>query len=161
MWKILWHAPRICSKICEHIIVSQTMHHQDAHPILGDQQNKFRPRRSCQTQLITTHDLASFLIWKSQADVALLDFVQAFNKVLRHRILPKLRHYNIDSNVIDLSTSFLSNKLVMDGYDIFDVIKWKHFSRYWPFVRGIHRSPVNSLHKGQWREALVFYLICV
>ena len=21
-----------------------------------------------------------------------------------------------------------------------DVIKWKHFSRYWPFVRGIHRS---------------------
>ena len=25
-----------------------------------------------------------------------------------------------------------------------DVIKWKHFSRYWPFVRGIHRSLVNS-----------------
>ena len=22
-----------------------------------------------------------------------------------------------------------------------DVIKWKHFSRYWPFVLGIHRSP--------------------
>ena len=29
-----------------------------------------------------------------------------------------------------------------------DVIKWKHFPRYWPFVRGIHRSPVNSPHKG-------------
>ena len=27
-----------------------------------------------------------------------------------------------------------------------DVIKWKHFPRYWPFVRGIHRSPVNSPH---------------
>ena len=27
-----------------------------------------------------------------------------------------------------------------------DVIKWKHFPRNWPFVRGIHRSPVNSLH---------------
>ena len=26
-----------------------------------------------------------------------------------------------------------------------DVIKWKHFPRYWPFVRGIHRSTVNSL----------------
>ena len=25
-----------------------------------------------------------------------------------------------------------------------DVIKWKHFPRYWPFVRGIHRWPVNS-----------------
>ena len=41
-----------------------------------------------------------------------------------------------------------------------DVIKWKHFQRYWPFVRGIHRSPVNSLHKGQWRGALMFSLIC-
>ena len=42
-----------------------------------------------------------------------------------------------------------------------DVIKWKHFPRYWTFVRGIHRSPVNSLHKGQWCGALVFSLICV
>ena len=42
-----------------------------------------------------------------------------------------------------------------------DVIKWKHFPRYWPFVRGIHRSPVNSSHKGQWRGAYMFSLICV
>ena len=41
-----------------------------------------------------------------------------------------------------------------------DVIKWKHFPRYWPFVRGIHRSPVNSLHKSQSRRALMFSLIC-
>ena len=41
-----------------------------------------------------------------------------------------------------------------------DVIKWKHFPRYWPFVRGIHRSPVNSPHKGQWRGALMLTLIC-
>ena len=41
-----------------------------------------------------------------------------------------------------------------------DVIKWKHFPRYWPSVRGIHRSPANSPHKGQWRGALMFSLIC-
>ena len=41
-----------------------------------------------------------------------------------------------------------------------DVIKRKHFPRYWPFVRGIHRSPVNSPHKGQWRGALMLSLIC-
>ena len=41
-----------------------------------------------------------------------------------------------------------------------DVIKWKHFPRYWPFVRGIHRPPVNSPHKDQWRGALMFTLIC-
>ena len=42
-----------------------------------------------------------------------------------------------------------------------DVIKWKHFPRFWTFVRGIHRSPVNLPHKGQWRGALMFSLICV
>ena len=31
-----------------------------------------------------------------------------------------------------------------------DVIKWKHFPCFWPFVRGIHRSTANSPHKGQW-----------
>ena len=42
----------------------------------------------------------------------------------------------------------------------YDVIKWKHFPHYRPLLRGIHRSPVNSSHKGQWRGALVFSLIC-
>ena len=42
-----------------------------------------------------------------------------------------------------------------------DVIKWRHFPRFWPFVRGIHRSPVNSPHKGQRRGALMFSLFCV
>ena len=41
---------------------------------------------------------------------------------------------------------------------------WRHemesFPRYWPFVRGIHRSAVNSPHKGQWRGAMILFLIC-
>ena len=41
---------------------------------------------------------------------------------------------------------------------------WCHqmetFSAYWPFLRGIHRSSVNSPHKGPWRGALMFSLIC-
>ena len=40
-----------------------------------------------------------------------------------------------------------------------DVIKWEHFLRYWSFVRGIHRWPVDSPHKGQWCGALKFYLM--
>ena len=42
----------------------------------------------------------------------------------------------------------------------YDVIQWKHFRHYWPSVRGIPRSPVNSPHKGQWRGGLMFSLIC-
>ena len=40
------------------------------------------------------------------------------------------------------------------------VIKWKYFLRYWPFVRVIHRSPVNSPYKGQWSGAFMLSLIC-
>ena len=39
-----------------------------------------------------------------------------------------------------------------------DVIKWKYFPGFWPFVRGIHWSPGNSPHKGQSRGALIFFL---
>ena len=38
--------------------------------------------------------------------------------------------------------------------------KGKFVPRYWPFVRGIHRSPVNYPQKGQWLGALIFSLIC-
>ena len=41
-----------------------------------------------------------------------------------------------------------------------DVIKWKHFLRYWSFVGGIHRWPMDSPHKGQWRKALMLSSIC-
>ena len=38
-----------------------------------------------------------------------------------------------------------------------DVIKWKYFPRYWPFVRGIHGEfPIQR----QWRGTLMFTLIC-
>ena len=66
----------------------------------------------------------------------------------------KLRNRNpagkrfVDSSLNDLWQNF---------HD--DVIKWKHFPRKWPFVREIHRSPVNFPHKGQWRGALMFSLI--
>ena len=41
-----------------------------------------------------------------------------------------------------------------------DDIEWKHLPRYWPFVKGIHRWPVISPHKGQWRGALMIFFIC-
>ena len=35
-------------------------------------------------------------------------------------------------------------------------MKWKHFPRYWPFLRGIHRSPVNSRIKASDAELWCF-----
>ena len=40
---------------------------------------------------------------------------------------------------------------------------WRHqmekFPFYWPFVRGIHRWPVDSPHKGQWHGAFMFFMM--
>ena len=56
---------------------------------------------------------------------------------------------------------FLSSQLTISQHRYHDdVIKWKHFPRYWLFVRGIHRSPVSSPHKDRWRGALMLPLIC-
>ena len=41
-----------------------------------------------------------------------------------------------------------------------DVIKWKHFPRYWPFVRWIHWWPVDYPHKVHIPGALMFSIIC-
>ena len=43
-----------------------------------------------------------------------------------------------------------------------DVTKWEHFPRYCPFVRGIHRSPVNSPHRGPVTLSFdVFFYLCL
>ena len=67
---------------------------------------------------------------------------------------------NVDGLVMQEAWASLAMVLTWFSRNHDDVIKWKHFPRYWPYVRGIHRSPVNSPHKGQWREALMFSLIC-
>ena len=57
-----------------------------------------------------------------------------------------------------LTKAYISFKNLYHYHD--DVVKWRHFPRYWLFGRGTHRSPVNSPHKSQWRGALVLSLIC-
>ena len=72
---------------------------------------------------------------------------------------------NLEKKIVLEFLSFLSSQIKMvQGFEIHlhhdHVIKWKRFLRFWSFVRGIHRSPVNSPHTGQWRGALMFSLIC-
>ena len=69
-----------------------------------------------------------------------------------------LNHILIDRQPRSTTYGVLKNRIhVRILHD--DVIKWKHFPRNWPFVREIHRSPVNFPHKGQWRGALMFSLM--
>ena len=81
-------------------------------------------------------------------------------KHLRHVLPDAIKSIFEPKHVYFLGrTSEWQPVFVPDGRLHDDVIKWKQFPRYWPIVRGIHRSPVNSLHKVQWRGALMFSLI--
>ena len=71
---------------------------------------------------------------------------------------PSQRHRNTDFNVFFCVNRWINNRVTGDLHD--DVIKWKHLPRYWTSVRGLHRTRVNSGHKGQWCGALMFSLIC-
>ena len=45
---------------------------------------------------------------------------------------------------------------------VFSLTCWCHqmsFSALLAIMRGIHRSPLDHTHRGQWRDALMFYLI--
>ena len=93
------------------------------------------------------------------------DVFDAMTLMWRHTLKRKCLHFD-DIFIAGCNGSFQSDNFQFsqrwrhfrEWHD--DVIKWKHFPRYWPFVRGIHRWPVNSPYKGQWRGALMFSLIC-
>ena len=86
--------------------------------------------------------------------------INVYSKAILHFLCCINMWYCIRTNKIN-SVFILVGILLIKEHNMHDdVIKWKQFPRYWPFVRGIHRSPVNSPHKGQWRGALMFSLIC-
>ena len=77
---------------------------------------------------------------------------------------PRWRNIMETQSILLILDGFLLQRSSHTEFDVScvhdDVMNWKHFPRYWLFVRGINRGPVNSLHKGQWRGALMFSLIC-
>ena len=66
---------------------------------------------------------------------------------------PQFFHY------VDISNCRLQLLFVLH-LDIFNEDTWwRHHMEAFSALMTLHRSPVNSPHKGQWREALIFSLI--
>ena len=109
----------ICCKVLEHIITSNIMTHLDKNNLLYHNQHGFRSRVSCETQLIQfTQDLYDTLNDKGQADVIVMDFSKAFDKVDHQRLLLKLHRLGINHEVITWIQSFLTDRsqcVVLDG----------------------------------------------
>ena len=81
------------------IIVSNVNKQLAFESIFADCQHSFRSQRSCETQLVQFyHDIVSNMALKSnhrQADMILMDFAKAFDKVPHRRLLYKLDFYGI------------------------------------------------------------------
>ena len=109
----------ISSKIFEHILASQIMHHLQSNNILSDSQHGFRRNRSCESQLIAfVHDLMLNHNNGIQSDIIYTDFAKAFDKVPHQRLLYKLKWYGIDNNIYQWIKSFLTNRhqlVIIDG----------------------------------------------
>ena len=96
-------------------------------------------------------------------DVVIIMFCMAITDQLDIMLSPSFPWQYISPTVRRQSLIFhftMYSGIIITNRTHNDAIKWKHFPRYWPFVRRIHRSPVNSSHKVQWRGALMFSLIC-
>ena len=101
----------ITCKMLEHVITSNIRRHLDQHEVLTDAQHGFRKHRSCETQLIITlQDLAKSVDDKGQADVILLGFSKAFDKVPHKRLMHKLHHYGIRGNLHSWISDFLHER---------------------------------------------------
>ncbi len=101
----------ICSKLMEHMIVSQMTGHLEDNNILVDMQRGFRGHQSCETQLVTfVQELLDMMETVSLTDAIIMDFTKAFNKV-PHQCLPrKLEYYGIKGHTHRWSQAFLSQR---------------------------------------------------
>ena len=106
----------ICCKILEHILVSKINMHLAFDSILADCHHGFRSQRSCETQLVQFyHDMVSNLDRAlnrnhRQADVMIMDFAKAFDKVPHRRLLYKLDYYEIKGSTHKRIASRLSKR---------------------------------------------------
>ena len=99
----------VCSKILERIIHSHIMAHLYRHNILTHCQYGFRTKHSTELQLLrTVHDFTSSLNEKVRTDAVLLDLSKAFDKVVHHYLILKLKYYGIRHQILQWISSFLN-----------------------------------------------------
>jgi len=83
----------------------------ESQNILCDQQHGFRPRRSCESQLITTvNNITKALDTGLQTDIIILDLSKAFDKVPHHHLCNRLSFYGIRGNILAWIQNFLTNR---------------------------------------------------
>ena len=91
--------------------------------------------------------MGDFFLWQIQIWCYNLGLQSNFNiQCLQQKcIYSELFHDNFNTQIEDVS---------------YDVMTWKRFPPYCPFIRGINQSLVDSPHKGPTAPALMGFLLC-
>ena len=100
--------------------------------------------------IVSVDGSPSIITW-CNADLLSSRLLRTWSNKIKQNECPK---HLVEENVVGHFVQASIRRILHE-----DVIKWRHFPRYWPFARGIPRSPVNSPHKGRWYGALMFSLI--
>jgi len=98
----------------ERLIHTHQFSHLESQNVLCDQQYGFRPRRSCESQLITTvNNITKALNRGLQTDIKFLDLSKALTKSLT-----TISFYGIRGNILTWIQNFLTNRyqqVILEG----------------------------------------------
>ena len=93
------------------ILFHSIMNHLNTHNIINPNQHGFRPGFSCVTQLmLLTDDILKAMDSHYQVDLVLLDFSKAFDTVAHNKLLHKLAHYGIQSDIHRWISTWLTSR---------------------------------------------------
>lgn len=110
-----------CCKLMEHIVSKAVMTYLQENNILYPKQHGFRKGLSTITQLLEiTHDFASIINSKFQADAIFIDFSKAYDRVVHCKLIEKIKSIGIEHNVVEWIAAYLSNRtqyVTINNYD--------------------------------------------
>ena len=101
----------VTCKVMESLIRDELLKHLSDSCLLSHSQHGFRPKRSCNTQLIEVIEHWSTALENhSSLDVLYLDFQKAFDSVPHQRLLHKLQCYGVKDKILAWIDAFLIDR---------------------------------------------------
>ena len=101
----------ICGKIFERLIFNELLNFLLENNLISPNQSGFKPGDSCINQLLSiTHKIYNSFDEGLEVKSVFLDISKAFDKVCHKGLLFKLSQNGISGNLLDLLSSFLSDR---------------------------------------------------
>ena len=101
----------VCRKIFERLIFNELLNFLLENNLISPNQSGFKPGESCLNQLLSiTHEIYSLFDEGLEVRSVFLDISKAFDKVWHKGVLFKLSQNVISGNLLDLLSSFLSDR---------------------------------------------------